>query len=74
MFTDRWTDKEDVVYVYTIEYYSAIKKEWDLAICIKVDGLRGITQWEISQREKDTYHDFTYMWNLKNKTNEQTNN
>ena len=23
---NRWMDKEDVVYIYTMEYYSAIKK------------------------------------------------
>ena len=26
---------------------------------------------EINQSEKDKYHDFTHMWNLRNKTNEQ---
>ena len=26
---------------------------------------------EISQSEKDKYHDFNHMWNLKNKTNER---
>ena len=26
---------------------------------------------EISQSEKDKYHDFIPMWNLKNKTDEQ---
>ena len=25
---------------------------------------------EVSQREKDKYHDITYMWNLKYDTNE----
>ena len=25
---------------------------------------------EISQTEKDKYHDITYLWNLKNDTNE----
>ena len=27
---------------------------------------------EISQSEKDKNHDFTHMWNLRNKTNEQS--
>ena len=27
---------------------------------------------EISQSDKDKYHDFTYMWNLMNKINQQT--
>ena len=26
---------------------------------------------EINQREKNTCYDFTFIWNLKNKTNEQ---
>ena len=25
---------------------------------------------KISQSEKDNYHDFAYMWNLRNKTEE----
>ena len=35
---DRWMDRENVV--YTMEYYSAIKKEWILAICDSMDGPR----------------------------------
>ena len=31
----------------------------------------GITLGEISQSEKDKYHDSSYMWNLKNKINKQ---
>ena len=27
----------------------------------------------ISQTEKDKYHDFTYMWNLKKKINDEEN-
>ena len=26
---------------------------------------------EINRTEKNTYYDFTFIWNLKNKTNEQ---
>ena len=26
MSIDRWMDKEDVVYIYTMEYYLAVKK------------------------------------------------
>ena len=32
--------------------------------------LEGIMLSEISQSEKDKYHDFTHMWNLRNKTGE----
>ena len=42
----------------------------DLATCNNMDGLRGSTMLsEISQRPIP-YH-FTYMWNLKNKTDKQ---
>ena len=27
--------------VYTIEYYSALRKEWGLAICENMDGVWG---------------------------------
>ena len=36
--TDWWMDKEDVI--YTVEYDSSIKKEWNLAICNNLDEAR----------------------------------
>ena len=30
----------DVLYIYAMEYYSAIKKEWNNAICSNMDELR----------------------------------
>ena len=45
MSIDRGMDKEDV-YMYTIEYYSAIKKQWINAICNNMDGPRDYyTKW-----------------------------
>ena len=35
---NRWLDKQDVV-EYTMEYYSAIKKEWNFAMCNNMDEL-----------------------------------
>ena len=35
-------------------------------------NLEGILLSEVSQTEKQAMYDFTYMWNLKSKTNEQT--
>ena len=32
-----WMDKEDVVYIHTTEYYSAIKKEWNNSSCSNID-------------------------------------
>ena len=40
MSIDRGMDKEDVVHIYTMEYYPAIKKERNSAICRDVDGPR----------------------------------
>jgi len=52
MSIDRGMDKEDV-YMYTIEYYSAIKKQWINAICNNMDGPR---DYHTSQTEKNKYH------------------
>ena len=35
-----------------------------------MDGYRDIILSEVSQTEKDTSYDITYMWNLKYDTNE----
>ena len=57
--------KEDVVYIYTMEYYSTIKKEWNNAICINMDGPRDDhTKWGKSDRERQISYDITHMWNL----------
>ena len=46
------------------------KKEWNLAICNSVDGPKGCyAKWNKSDREKHIPYNFTYMWNLKNKVN-----
>ena len=46
-------DKEDVVYIYTMEYYSAIKKNEILPFAAMWRDLEGIMLSEISQSEKD---------------------
>ena len=38
-----------------------------------MDGSRGYcAEWNKSDRERQRIYDFIYMWNLKNKINEQT--
>ena len=49
-------DKEDVVYIYTVEYYSAIKKNEILPFVTMWMELEGIMLSEISQSEKEKYH------------------
>ena len=55
-----------------MEYYLAIKKKWNLAICNNMDGSREYNaKWNKSVREKQIPYDFIHVWNLRNKTNEQ---
>ena len=48
----------------------ATKKEWNLAICDNMDDPRRYyAKWNTSDRERQTLYNFTYMWDLKTKTN-----
>ena len=49
-------DKEDVVYIYTMEFYLAIKKNEILPFATKWMDIESIMLSEISQLEKDKYH------------------
>ena len=52
-------------------YNSAIKKEWNNAICGNMDATRNShTKWTKSEREGQIPYDITYMWILKYGTNE----
>ena len=67
MSIDGWTDKEDVVYIYMMEYYSAIKKNEILPFATMWMELEGIMLSEISQRKtkiiwSHLYEDFK-RWN-----------
>ena len=53
-------------YIYTMEYYSAIKKEQNSVICGNMDESRDChTEWSKSERGKQISHINTYMWNLE---------
>ena len=56
-------DKEDAVYIYTIKYYSAIKKNEIIPFAATWMDLEIIILGEISQRQIS--YDITSMWNLK---------
>ena len=53
-----------------MEYYSATKKNDIMPFAATWMDLEIIILSEV--RESQLLRDFTYMWNLKNKTNEQT--
>ena len=61
-----------MVHIYN-EMLLSHKKEWNNAICTNMVGPRGYqTKWSQSDRERQILYDVTYMWNLKNNTNEYT--
>ena len=49
-------DKENVVYIHTMEYYSAIKRNEIMSFAAKWMDLEIIILSEVSQTEKDKYH------------------
>ena len=53
-------------YIYTVEYYSSIKKNKVTPFAATWMDLEIIILSEVSQTEKDKYH-IAYMWNLKKK-------
>ena len=52
--TEEWIKK--MSYIYTMEYYSAIRKDEILPFTLTWMELEGIMLSEISQAEKDNYH------------------
>ena len=57
-----------VWYIYTLEYYSAIKNEILPFVTIRLDLEEGHhAKWNKPDGQRKILHDFTYMRNLKNK-------
>ena len=55
MSIDRGMDKEDVVHIYTMEYYSAIKRNEIESFVETWMDLETVIQSEVSQKEKNKY-------------------
>ena len=51
-------------YVYTMEYYSAIKRKASESALMRWMNLEPIIQSEVSQREKDKYHILTHIYGI----------
>ena len=67
--TDEWMKK--MWYIYTMEYYSAIKKNKIRPFVATQMELESLIPNEVSQKEKDKCHMIsTYIWNLICGTND----
>ena len=56
-------------YIYTMEYYSTIKKNEIMPSAATWMDLEIVILSEVSQTERQIPYDITYMWNLKYDTN-----
>ena len=50
-----------MVYIYTMEYYSAIKRNTFESVLMRWTNLETIIQSEVSQKEKHKYHIETHI-------------
>ena len=61
--TDEWIKKQ--WYIYTMEYYSAIKRNAFESIPMRWKNLEPIIQSEVSQKEKDKYHILKHIYGIQ---------
>ena len=57
-------DKEVVVYIRTMEYYSAIKRNTSESVVIRWMNLEPIIQSEVSQKEKEKDHILMHIYKI----------
>ena len=60
--TDEWIKKW--WYIYTMEYYSAIKRNTFESVLMRWMKLEPIIQSEVSQKEKYKYHILTHIYGI----------
>ena len=58
--TDEWIKK--LWYIYTMEYYSATKRNDFESVLMRWMNLEPIIQSEVSQKEKNKYHILTHIY------------
>ena len=67
--SDEWIQK--MWHIYTMEYYSAIKRNEMEVFVVRWMDLESVIQSEVSQKEKNKNNIYvyanTYIWNLKKK-------
>ena len=67
--TEEWIKK--LWYIYTMDYYSAIKRNTFESVLMRWMNLEPIIQSEVSQKEKDKYHIVMHLYGIqKNGTEE----
>ena len=59
---DEWRTK--LWYIYTMEYYSAIKRNTFESVLMRWMNLEPITQSEVSQKEKGKYHILMHIYGI----------
>ena len=63
--TDDWIKK--LWYIYTMEYYSAIKRNAFQSVLMRWMNLEPIIQSEVSQKEKDKYSILMHIYGIQKK-------
>ena len=64
LLKDEWIKK--LWYIYTVEYYSAIRRNKSESVVVKWINLVPVIQREVSQKEKkQILYNNTYIWNLE---------
>ena len=59
---DEWIKK--VWYIYTMEYYSAIKRNEFESVLVKWMNPEHVIQSEVSQKEKNKYHILMHIYGI----------
>ena len=60
--TDEWIKK--MWYIYTMEYYSATKRNETKLFVLRWMDLESVIQSEVSQKEKKKYHMLTHIYGI----------
>ena len=60
--TDEWIKK--MWHIYTMEYYSAIKRHEIELFVVRWMDIESVIQSEVSQKEKNKYHTLTYIYGI----------
>ena len=60
--TEEWIKK--MCHIYTMEYYSAIKRNETELLVVRWMDLESVIQSEVSQKEKNKYHMLTHIYGI----------